>query len=501
MARQTVVYDDFSGGEWGAIGGRKAKQNMFGATNMLVYETGELGVRPGMVDRTPSSGLSNGVVHGFGTIGVPTRDAWFIQGTTVRYMNLLAGTFGGNFSGSLAEIPSMPVDIVGATNKTIISSEADKLYYLDTTQATPLVSALTGSPGAMACTIYGDRVMAGDIDGSNEWRLRFSDAANRNSWPAANFIDVGDEWGIKALFPQRQHLVVVKQNTWWVLTGVPGVNPVLRNIANEAGPYHPLHAAQGPRDLIGALPGDLTYPILFDGTNYKAMRYLDDFLTAGRGTGFPASHGVQGLNAESQGLYFAQQSGNRMIAWHNGVWTYHTFDVNISGYMGKFDKGRIAFCDGGGVAQTPKFYVWTPNINTPGFATGDQNRPGDGSNALLTANVSFPEWWTPDGSEVAVRSVIVDFRTWNTGASNTNHFDLKVEAKNLYESTGTRDSNTVSFDQAQASSSTSGTEQRRIFGFGEQGIGSGFQLHFTNVRGIAFKRITVVLDRTPVRTF
>ena len=502
MARQVVVYDDFTGGEWGNLGPYEAKNNMWSGSNMLVYRTGELGVRPGLKNMTPSGPApAAGVVHGFGCQGVPGGDIWYIQGTATRSFGTDTGVGGSalnTLTGALAEIPTSPVDVTTDTNQTIIASYTDKLYRINTVADT--VTALTGSPGLRCVCLYGSFVVGGDVDGSLDNRLRFSDDANPNSWTATNFIDFGDNWSIHAVFPQRQHLLVMKQAGNHIMTGFPGVNSVTRAQLNGPGVYHPLHAAIGPDDVVAYLPGDNTFPILHNGSTYKQMEHLDNHLVVGHsGDSFPPSHGVAQCNGINRGFYFFQTSGNKMIAYHNKVWSYHTFGVNISGYVSKQGHGsRVYICDGGAVGTAPKFYWWNPLVDTPGGITGE-TRPGDDSNTLLTGNFSLPEYWDKSGDEFYVRSVIVDFKTWNTGADNTNHFDLYVQAKNLYQQSATVDSNTVSFDSAQASSSSSGTERRQIFGFGEQGMGNGYQLHLTNIRGVAIKRITVVLDVRPVR--
>lgn len=497
MSRAVVVYDDFRGGEYGSLGEFKAKKNMWSGSNMYVNRLGELMCRPGLINRTPA-GTAVGTVHGFGVQGVPNKDAWYIQGTAVRAFSILGGNNLSTLTGALASQPTEPVDVCTDTNQSILASASDKLYRINTVALT--AAGLTGSPGGRSVTLYGDRVMTGDINGSLDNRIRYSDAANSNSWPAANFFDVGDNWSVEALFAQRQHLIIPKQAGYHIMTGVPGVNNVLRAQIFNPGPYSPLHAAVGPDDIVAALPGDNTFPTFHNGSKMTSFDWLDNHLTASRTVTFPASHGVAMCNGINRGFYFFQGSGNKAIAWHNNVWSYHTFGVTVSGYVSKQGHGQYVYiCDGGGAAASPKFYIWNPHADTPGIVGGDNMMPGDDSTSLLTGTVDFPEWWSSDGDEVIVRSVIVDYRFWNTGAANTNHFDLQVEAKNLYNVVSTVTSNTVSVDSAQANSSASGTENRAIFGFGEQGRGNGFQLHFTNCRGLAIKRITVVLDKAPVR--
>ena len=163
--RQVIVYDDFRGGEWGSLLEYKRNPNMWTGSNMLVNRAGELVNRPGLINRTPA-GTVAGVVQGVGFQGVPTKDAWYIQGTATRAFSILAGNNLSTLSGALAGTPSEPVDVVTDTNQTVFSSAADKLYRVNTVALT--VAGLTGSPGARACTIYGDRVMAGAISGDRK---------------------------------------------------------------------------------------------------------------------------------------------------------------------------------------------------------------------------------------------------------------------------------------------------------------------------------------------
>jgi hypothetical protein len=498
MARNTVVFDNFQGGEFGSIRDWKAQRNMFTGQNMLVNRAGELMVRPGLVNRTPA-GVGVGIVQGFGSVGVPTQDAWYVQGSTVRTFDILSGNNLEVASGSLSGTPTSVVSSVTVTNVTYLTALGlTTSYVLSTVPATPTLTALTGAPAGRCITSYGDRLIIGDVETSLDNRIRFSDALNPNSWPAANFIDIGDGWGIRGMTPQRQHLVIAKQTGFYVLTGVPGVNPVLRKITDRSGPVTPNDMALMKNDLVGYLAIDAPQPGLFDGSRAKELFHLDNQVTQYSSETLPIAHGVANPHERHKDGLIVIDNTEKAMFLRNGVWTYHTFGVPVSGLIST-NQGRLYLCDGGAAGTAPKFYIWNHWAETPGLTTGDQMMPGDDSTTALSGNVTFPEWWAENAAEVRVRAVIVDFRKWQNGASNNNHFDLRVDMLRRYNNTSPVASNTVSFDESPLSSSTTGTLDRRVFGFGEQGMGNGFQLVFSDVRGMAIQRVEVVIDTEPVR--
>lgn len=500
MPRSTVVFDNFKGGEYGRLEGWKAPNNSFRASNILVNLQGELMVRPGLANRTPA-GVGVGTVQGFGGVGVPTADAWYVQGNTVRVFDILAGNNLDTATGTLSGTPTSPVSSVVVTNQTYLTALGlTGSYVLNTVPATPTLTALTGAPGARAITSYGDRLILGDIEGSLDNRIRFSDALNVNSWPATNFIDIGDNWGIRGMSPQRQHLVIAKQTGFYNLTGVPGVNPILRKVSNAPGPYKPLDMYVDPEDNLWFWPGgDEKFPGHYNGARSRFFTHLSNQITlSASGETIPATTGVQRTDHRFPAGAFFCSTQNKGILLRDGIWTYHDFGVNTSGFVAQ-DSGRVLICDGGGAALAPSFYIWNHWADTPGIVGGDQMMPGDDSTTALSGAVTFPEWWAESGAEVTVRSVIVDYRSWNNGAANNLHFDLKVTALRRYNGDGFTDSNTVSWDDSPAGSSASGTVRRRVFGFGEQGVGNGFQLTFSDMRGIAIQRVEVVLDSNAVR--
>lgn len=502
---KVVVFDKFSGGEYDQLEAWNAPPNSFTAVNMLVYKTGELGVRPGLIDRTPST-LPTGVVHAFGGTPVPANDAFIVQGTAARTFDIITGTNLKTAATALTSTPSGYCDYVNWTTDVYIASPTDKIYKLtpNTGATLPVLTGLT-SVGAGCISVYEGRMVAGNINGSNIYRLRWSDAFDFTSWPAANFLDVGDNWHIASLAPIRDGLVVGKQVGFWVIRGTLGSNQVVRKASNARGPVRAYDMSVDFLDRVWYHPVSQTFPSMFSGAQVfpnTHLTYTAGMPSGGSGTvPNPPPIGIAPVTGFSDGVLFVGDTDNKAAIFWNGVWTYHTFGVNVSGYVNKVGaENLVSFCDGGAVGVQPKIYLLNLGLDHPGLesATGAQQRAGDASSTSLSGSVTFPEWWSK-GEEVRVAAVIVDFRKWDTGSATTNHFDLVVSALRQYDAASSTASATQSFDEAASSSSTSGTLHRKIMRFGDQGLGAGFQLAFTNVRGIAFQRIEVILDTEPVR--
>jgi hypothetical protein len=487
VTRSVVTYQDFSGGqidERGTFDSSRAPKNSFFANNMLVTTDGTLRPRAGVTKINPA-GLVNGVVHGFGNTPVPSNDLFFVQGTAVRTFSS-AGSNLKTSGTALASIPTVPVDWKMDTTSILIASAADKLYRItpETGATVPTVAGLTGSPGARCIEVYGDRIVAGYISGSNAYRIRYSDVADPNSWPAGNFVDIGDNWGVYGLHAQRQHLAILKQNGIHVLTGSLGSSQTLRKVSSGDGILHPAQARMGAQDRLWLQEWPAAYPSHFNGAAVSQVPHLEYSTTSpGDGSVIPPSHGVAPLAIKGGGAVYVDQNEG-VALFLNGVWTYHTFAVPVSGYVAS--NGRyLYFCDGGAAGATPKFHLW--DLSTD--ASGSGSYAGDASTTPLSGSVTFPEWWSEDGSEVTVRSVIVDF--YNHGASSA--FSLTAKALRKYQGDASTSSTTVTY-----TASGTGTS-RRVFGFGEQGMGGGFQLSLTACKLVGIASIQVIIDTQPAR--
>jgi hypothetical protein len=521
MGRRVFEFADFSGGDYGRLEAWKAPKNTFSANNMLVYRTGELGVRPGVRDISPT-GLATGSVWHLGSRPANPTDFWFGQGTKVNYFSALSP---GAVTATAASLGGTPANVaVAETGGTsYIRTGANNGYSFDGTTLTAL-GAMPNGAGLIA--VYGDRLVV--TNGQNSNQIRYSDAASYNSWPAANVITVGDGDFITGLVAQRGHLSIMKQNSsFYVLTGVPGVNETLRAVLRAQGPGNNGYgayaaAARRTDDLIYYVADRSQYPSSFNGAQSQDFDNIIFTDTGGSNTVTV----IPLMTDDQSGVVINQSTSatdlNAQILWvrSKGAWTKHTIGVTIKKFgaagthpypqdgatLASVRQGTtICFTDGGldSPATAPKFYAWQPFMDRPGLEANplsiSNERAGDASSTAILGSVTFPEQHTDDGSEIQVVGVVVHFRKWNTGAATNNHFDLSVTATRSYETATGFASSAASWDENPTLSALSGTLQSKYFAFGDQGRGGGFQLAFTNVAGIAFQRIQVITATYPSR--
>lgn len=522
MARRVVVYNDFSFGDFGRLGPSRAPKGSWTGSNMLVYRTGEIGVRAGLREVTPSSGHVTGEVWALSPYGSLGNSFWYGVDDDVYWWSSLAGGGAATDFGTLTGNPGGPddVDVAYYGDDTYIITETRGGYRI----AAGVFSAMTGCPNGYSIALVGDRVVISAI--TTPASLRYSAAANPNSWPATNSITVGGNDIATTVRNQRGHLVIFKNDAgYYIMSGVPGVNETLRKALSDMGP--------GTASGVGTTRGGdrIWYvceqeqtPIMFDGSKTQRAEHI--LLP---NTGSPHSWVTPLPTGDPDSFALRVQADDELSTdpciwlYLRGAWTKHTFGVAVNGPMAassfSYFGDPSTSTDDDSVAQSPylvindgvtsgtasNFYSWMVDMDRPGSETDtfsiSHERAGDNSTAQVSGNFSLPEWWSDEGSEVQVRGVIVDFRTWNTGGSLTNHFDLEVDNFRPYNGSGAIESLTQSWDEAGSLASTGGSYRRQAFSFGDSGYGNGFQLHFTNCRGIAIRRIEVVIDSTPPRGF
>lgn len=513
MGKQVIEYKDFSFGDFGRIEPWRAPKNSWTGTNMVVYRTGELGVRAGVRNLAPT-GLSNGVVWGMGSWANVDRGMWYGQGTNVRTLDVADA--GGPVS-ALGTVSSTPADVARAEygDDTFIVTDNSGAYRIRSSG----VTACTGSPNGRAIALLGERLIIAPT-ATTPATIRYSAASNFNSWPGT--ITVGSDDPITGLVSQRGHLVIMKyRSSFYILTGVPGINETLRPLMRDVGPASVTnllsYAAVHADDLIWFVSQWENTPARFDGARSARVEHILTPAAGGTSLGiepFPVGDPAALVIVQGAG---PEGTAARTWLYNRGTWTKHTFGVTTVGktassIVGFLQDGAtlstvrkgaaIVLTDGGGAAATPNFYVWMPDIDRPGTESDpfgvSTERAGDDSSTQVSGEFSLPEYHTEDGSEFLVRKVIVDFRKWDTGGALTNHFDVNVTALRRYNA-GSLESTTQSWDEDDALASTTGTLDRRVFSFGEQGLGSGYQITLENIRGIAIQRIQVEIDAQPGR--
>lgn len=540
MARRVIEHRDFYGGDWGRKQPWNAPRNSFKALNMLVYSTGEIGVRPGLQNITPTNVVTADFANGIQ--GDPISSSFYYgQGTSLFRASAFEGqaqtTMTGAFTGSVSNL------FYAKTGSPVVGNA---LYVMDVSRGIyslvgNTLTQLTAEAGN-GLALFGDRLAYGRFSsGPATSGLKYNGltagVSDLTSWPAANFIPVGDRNERPTdLWLQRGHLTFIKNtNGLFVFTGQLGVNETLRRAVNTLGP------SPGSVATSCVTEGDMIWyiadtghhiPASFDGTN---VTYYEDQLLPIQGEGTNNTTSI----AISDPLGVAITVGTTTLTtnpsflttklhlFYHGVWSRHElpnlgtkseitscpglslFDPTLSlTDITPYDSHNVpVLVFGSNAASTPAFYSLPLDTDRPGivpqngvdFESFNNEMPGDASLSQVSGTLELPEIHLENSDEFMVRGVIVDFRSWDTGGLLTNHFDLQVDCLRPYDADSPNVSLTSEWDEDGTVSSPAGTVKRQVFMFGDQGVGNGYQLKFENIRGIAFQRFQVILETEKVR--
>lgn len=493
-----VRFDDWTAGEYGDLGASSAPDKSFTGSNVIRYTNGLLGPRPGLKNLAPTS-VPTGVVWGMRGTGTGTRGIVFGVGTSVYGF-----TFGvGNAASSIGTVATTPTlaQIIQFGSDAYCVISGDKAYKID--PAAAAVTAYASAPGGECICIYGERMIIGYTAAAAN-RIRYSAANDYTTW-SANYVDVGSvDWGITYVEEIRNRLAIANEGgEWWNLSGVPGVNDVLRRTPREDAAPRKWHNAARLNERLLFNPYSDDYPVGFTGAVSDKFRYAHLRFTGSSGNNI----GVAGQGGQDMAMFVeATSSSPKGLLFYQQTPTYHTFGIAASRLISPVSTGAIAsennpfiLCDGGGAASAGKFYAFAPFLDRPGKTGDTLAQPGDDSTTPVAASFTTPEWWSPNGEEVTVRAVRVDFAKWNTGSSSTNHFDLQVRSLHRYNQASTKDSAVIAFDEAASTTTSDGTTDSRVYRFGDQGTGHGFQIVCSAMRGVAIDRFIVEIDLDPAR--
>jgi hypothetical protein len=506
-SRHKIVYQDFKG-EYGAWAGDKIPPGTFHAKNMQVYKTGFLGPRAGLRALAYTS-VPGATVRGMGWRGTTAKDLWVAFGTDVQYNDTLTiGNAFTDFSANLASTPTHPVQGVEYGNSnSFITNFDDKSYILNHTTGT--LTAIATAPGGACCALYGERMMVASTT-AQPTRVYFSNAGDFTTWGAGSFFDLPASVGsVAAMFQQRNGLTILTLNgEWWVLTGVPGsTNAFLRRVGG--GGVHPWimnpNAAWNlGSDEVMFVPIRADYPATFNGSYVSdTLRHLE--INGGTPyTGDTDIKVIRGGKPEEAVILFPSAAPAKAALLTNDVWTFMEFDQALSVYVASDGQGRIIFTDG---ANPAKFWTWTLDLDRPAFSTDTLQARGDGSNSPLTdnpvdASVLFPEYWAPDGTEIRVRAVTVDFWKYDTSGAAVDEQDVGFTATattiSRYLNQDTP-SSSIGFTQSGAIASVDGIKDRHVFRFGTASeFGGGFSVGLYSVMGVAIERVIVEYESRDV---
>ena len=501
MADNTISFDTWEGGEFGDLGAAGAQRGMFSGQNLMRYQDGTVGPRPGVRELEPT-GAAAGAVWAFRGLGAEaTNGQVYGQGSNLYGFTLapLGAVVAIGTVSTTATVASQLIQYGPAKGE--LARYADKIYEVDTDL--PRVTPLASSPGATVLASYGIRLMAANASNTAtataiiSKRVYYSAAADTSSWPALNYFDVGNiDWPVTHIDEIRQRLVIGNEGgEWWALSGTPGVNDSLRRQPRgDLSPERWYHAVRSG-ESIWFFPQGEDFPVQFTGIVVDKLRFRHLRFTAGSGNDFAVTAAPVGE------VVLAVEDGgsNRGLLFANDTWTYHTFGVTTSRFLSPASVGGagadldmpILLCDGGG-ASSPKFYAFVPMLDRPAKTNDTYAQPGDDSDTPLSVTLNTPAIQAKEGSECWARKITVTGFAWDTGASSSNHFDLVCRSWFRRDKNDVRDSAIISKDIPDPSADK--TPFQRSFSVGDQQPGEAFQIRLSNIRGIAIKSIEVDVE-------
>ena len=511
MARRVVHFDRFDKGEFGLIGEWDAAPGSFTGRNVVRYADGSVGPRNGFkafaFENVPVRHTAVAAFVGTGEMGFSVP--WFVarehteDGITVAYRVYQARMFGaalvllGTLTTNTGSTSSFSAARIGRVSYLVHST--GQVYKVDHVAKT--LAAIAGSPAGRAIAQYGERTIVagpsseGTDPNPNQNRLFYSAPADPTSWPVANYIDIGDSGSpIVGVWALRGGLVIAKglpDLSWWILTGVPGVNHAVRHLRSGSGTISNDAVGLAGDDTVGlAVIGSRT-PAVFTGIETRSEKHLVATDT----------RRVFRLQEERDFGLFGLQPSGEMIVSRYGMWLRHS--MTLDGVLGLFglviaaDLTRSGFNDDGRVV-VPKddlsgMHVWQAYNDRPPFSA-DVN-----ASILDPADVHFtlPEWWSRDGKEIRVEKVVVDLRKWNTGDADPNTITVTVTPTRLIDGRAEGEARSHTWSEATSAASTSGTDHRLVVPLDCQHAG-GFRLKFSGIRGVAVQKALAVIDDRPL---
>lgn len=486
-----VVWDDFSGGDYGKTSPFKAAPNTFKGVNVIQYRDGLLGPRQALVS-THNTGLPVGAIKGFGWNATTGADLWVVIGTKV-WTRGTSTWF--QSAASLSITPTERVVSVASSNTiTYILVYGDGLYRVNhNPNAAPTLTKITSVTTAMAgrsLCVYNNRLMLGAKDTN---LVYYSNAADFNTFSTTNYFEVGDNLEVRYMAHQRDSLCLIKRDaSVWIMTGVPGTGTLRKYYpgSHPAGIFSNFCVARGDGTILLAA-NDGQWPVTFDGANLKDFKYLE----FASGVATDSTH-IQAARIDNRqdilflpGTATSSGTGYQFI---NGAWTTITFGQQVSTYVAEPLQHLLYFTNGGSAGAVATFY----SLDQTAY---DKPGNGDASSTQMDASVVLAPWSSPDGREVRVRQIIVDYKAWNTGGALD--AGLTMWCTVFKNPGGTQEiasaDQTISIPQGDLPSG--GEYRRTVFNIGDQGMGSAFEISLLQIRSLAIASVTAIVEVQPER--
>ena len=495
-----VHFNDWSKGDWGDMDRRTAgkEPGYFEGLNVKVYSDGLIGPRPGLRKVATDGWTTNGVVRGlFFTASTGEELVMTVEGQTRAQMGVV--TTGSQILDTITWAPSTGTAFTAAPTDwtsfdrydptTIyIGNPDDGVYELVVTGAIPMTKITLPATSGQGYIIrlWRDRLYIGSHDNDSEkQRIWYSDAGDLNTVGASNYFDVGYWWPIWSMTPIRNGLLIGTQGAgWWVLTGSPATG-TLRQVYTRGEPDRQPSLVVDDMERCWYLPQNERPLAVTNGSTWDFDTHEHLFLP---GT---VHHGDYSYGNRDV-MFLTTDGSDKALSMHNDVWVKSTFSVNLSGPLTRYSADYFLLVGGDSASTAADFYWYDNSLERPGFAGDATARPGDNTDTPVNATLNSPEFIEPSGSMIRVRSVTFDFVKYNTASTSpaTNNITCTVRSTGIYQTAGDIDSTAISWTEAVASASTTGTACRYTMEYHTPWAG-GFQIRLSALRGVKIKDITV----------
>ncbi len=499
-----VVWDTFSGGEFGALSEDHPPANSFTGSNMSFTVGGTLVPRSGLTPIVVSGLPAGKQVSLLGYNGYTTGGgvAWCVldDGTVFKFNPDGTPPFAatGPYVGAAMSMPPLSYSVVEDPlhNDTYfgLSTAAGSIVRASHTPQTTLAIAVPSlAQGPSVLCEYQDRLMC-----AQGQTVAYSNAADFGTFPATNFFLCPGVGRVTAMVDMHSYLLIGLDNGhWWALSGTPGTgNDSLHRVYTGqlagATPALPQSLAQVNNSQIWFVGAGNDYPSLFTGALVRDVRWLTGLGTTNNRV-IPLGSSGDYLVWSGQGVTFPF---SRVYARVNGAWTRHDFGApvsgnNLSNTAAVCANNRVVTVDTPPAGIPSNFYLWKPRLDRPPIPGADEATL-DGF-TVYTPFVNLPIAWAPPATEWAVRAVHVDVDAYNNGVS-----DPTVTVAG--SATGTQDdgdlpttANTQTIVRSEVAAT--GTRRRLTFTFGEAAFGAGLRIGLTGINAVEIRRVTAIVEQ------
>ncbi len=548
---KVVVYDDFSGGDWGIRKRTDIPKNMWKGINVQAYDDGSIGPRSAVENVTPT-GLP-GTAATRPTI-LLSRDGrvFYVVGASLYWTSSFGGaataatgTLTGGASSSAAQLYTDQ-----RLGRWWINRAGVGLDYM--TSANALVAVTTPAAFRMIA-VRGERMfgVAGRV-------IYYSAAGDYTSWPALNQIDLGEGSDIQMIYSSGDSLYIATEASLYVLQGTVGSSTTVRQIAATGVPTlwgnsvqmsgEPWRAAKLSDETIAWgnwSDGTATYGqtlseysigtyghagimevAWFKGGSVKYTKHPDymstQFGLALSSQSYEVFHAAAGPSLVLFPMGF-RVANNNPISWmrvdpsgyserHETAVGSNTFGPNttpvrsIFGPQNAWDYGAtggpryVCWCTWDGSAY--KFWRWKVTPGPPNYSSSTSVPADATTGATYSCQFMTAPFYTGDGSIMKVRSVIVHGEFFNnTSGSNLSIVPrvFGVEGKSDSATSALNPESTQTVDLAATYATGIQSNPDRYvhrFRFGNMPFGTGFALQI-GMSQCSISRIVVNYDVRP----